>query len=125
MSAIMPIGHRQSSGNYACRALAKPRRQRHAAAVKNLKSIRTSRRLSQTQLAEMVGINQATISKIENGNESVTLDLVFKIAAALNVPAGLLFPHGDLEDRALVALSQVDPARREAAIVVLEAMAKE
>jgi transcriptional regulator with XRE-family HTH domain len=93
--------------------------------MESLRAIRKQRRLTQAQLAAMVGVNQATISKIEGGNDSVTLDMVYRIAAALNVPAGALFPQGELENRLLIALSQMGPERRAAAVVVIEAMAGE
>lgn len=81
--------------------------------------------MTQAEFADLIGVNQATISKIERGYEQVTLDLVFKIAAALNVPAGLLFDLPDLHERVLTALSQVDEERQNAALVVIEAMSRE
>lgn len=93
--------------------------------MRNLRRLRQERHLTQADRADMVGVNQATISKIERGSESVTLDLVFKIAAALSVPAGLLFELPELHERVLEALSRISGPRREAAIVVIEAMAAE
>lgn len=93
--------------------------------MKNLRKLRQERGLTQAELADMIGVNQATISKIERGSEAVTLDLVFRIAAHLNVPAGLLFDLPDLHERVLEALARVSPPKQHAALVVIEAMAKE
>jgi len=93
--------------------------------MNNVASIRKARDLSQQQLADMAGVDQATISKLERGNEGVTLKLIMKVAAALDVPAASLFPHGEVEDRILAALARVSPERRAAALVVIEAMAQD
>ena len=48
----------------------------------NLKEARTEKKLSQTQLAEMVGVSRNTISSIETGqfNPTAKLALIFCIA---------------------------------------------
>lgn len=92
--------------------------------MQNLKRIRNDRHLSQAQLAEVAGVNQATISKLENGTANATVDMVERIAAALGVTEAELFGLPELQRRILDAISRMDPAQREAAVVVLEAMAK-
>ncbi len=114
-----------SSPGYASQALAFCNRAGDSNRMQNLARIRKGRKLSQAQLAEMVGVNQGTISKIERGSESVTLEMVYKIAAALGIPAASLFPRGELEDRVLAAMSRISPERRQAVLVVIEAMARE
>jgi transcriptional regulator with XRE-family HTH domain len=92
--------------------------------MKNLARIRDSRGLTQTQLAEMVGANQATISKIEKGVGNPTLSMILRIADALKCDAADLFHTSGLRLRVLAALEAIDdPARAEAAAVVLESMA--
>lgn len=51
----------------------------------NLKAIRLSRGLSQKDLAEMAGVQQATVSKVENGYDGVTLRTLNALANALRV----------------------------------------
>ena len=51
----------------------------------NLKAIRLSRGLSQKDLAEMAGVQQATVSKVENGYDGVTLRTLNAFAEALCV----------------------------------------
>ena len=53
--------------------------------AERLKHYRTLRGLSQTQLAKMTGIKQATISQIETGGNA-TSKHIFKLAEALSVP---------------------------------------
>lgn len=110
---------------YASQALAFTEGQLQSRGMQNLRRIRQERKLTQSELADLVGVNQATISKIERGSEAVTLDLVFRVAAALNVPAGLLFELPELHERLIRALSNVSGPKQDAAVVVIEAMAKE
>ena len=52
---------------------------------KNLKHIRTSRNLTQEELAEKLGIVNSTISQYENGLREPKFNTVNKIANLLNV----------------------------------------
>jgi DNA-binding XRE family transcriptional regulator len=47
------------------------------------KELRKSKKLSQTQLAEKLGMEKGQISKIENGKFNLTLATINKIASAL------------------------------------------
>lgn len=97
----------------------------HVLDMDNLARIRKMRGLTQSQLAEAIGANQATISKIEKGDGNPTLDMMQRIAAALRVHPSQLFKRDTLEQRAIEALEGLsDEAAREAAITVLEAMAR-
>ncbi len=97
----------------------------HNLCMENLAHIRETRGLSQKQLAEMIGANQATISKIESGAGNPTLSTINRIAKALDVEPHQLFSMTQLQQRIFDAIAQIkDPASREAAVVVIEAMAK-
>ena len=50
----------------------------------NLKSIRTEKGLSQTELAALVGVSRNTISSIETGQYSPTAKLALIISIALD-----------------------------------------
>ena len=50
----------------------------------NLKKARTERKLSQNQLAEMVGVSRNTISSIETGQFNPTAKLVLVLCIALD-----------------------------------------
>ena len=49
-----------------------------------LKQRRMERYLTQTELAELSGIGQSHLSRIELGKVTPTLELAFKLARALN-----------------------------------------
>lgn len=50
----------------------------------NLKDVRTEQRLSQSQLAEMVGVSRNTISSIETGQFNPTAKLALILCIALD-----------------------------------------
>lgn len=92
--------------------------------MKNLRKIREARGLPQVQLSEMTGLGQGYLSKVERGSMNVTLEKINLLAHALRVEPVELFDMPELQQRALAALSAIDPARREAALIVLETMAQ-
>jgi transcriptional regulator with XRE-family HTH domain len=57
----------------------------------NVVVYRARKRLSQTELAELVGISRPTVSRIERCEGDPTLDVLSRIAAALNVDIAELF----------------------------------
>lgn len=93
--------------------------------MKKLASLRRKRGLTQNQLAEMAGVDQGTISKIErDSGYNYTADLIRKLADALEVEPAELFGLPDLQSRVLEAIRAIDdPERRQAALTVLESMA--
>lgn len=61
----------------------------------NIAYYRKERGLSQMQLAEAVDISRTHISRIENNDCAVSLDVIFSIAKALNIPIIRLFDFRD------------------------------
>lgn len=49
----------------------------------NIYKIRTEKKISLRQLADLSGLGKSTINYIENGKKSPTLDTLIKIAQAL------------------------------------------
>jgi transcriptional regulator with XRE-family HTH domain len=95
----------------------------HVLCMDNLVRIREARGLTQTQLADAIGVNQATISKIERGVGNPTLDVIQRIAAALRVHPSQLFSRDAKEQRIMAAIENLQSEQaKDAAIVVLEAM---
>jgi transcriptional regulator with XRE-family HTH domain len=115
----IPVNH-----VYSCSGMEPQPIIRHNGRMKKLREMRERRGLSQVELAEIVGVGQGYISKIEHGSVNVTLEKILLIAQALKVDPVELFEIPELQQRALAALSAIDPDRREAALVVLEAMAE-
>ena len=59
-----------------------------------LTRIRQERNLSQQRLADASKVNKATINQIERGRRSPNVETLEKLAAALGVEVGELFPKG-------------------------------
>lgn len=57
----------------------------------NIAYYRKAKRLSQIQLAELADISRTHMSRIENSDCAVSLDVVFSIASALDIPVYKLF----------------------------------
>jgi len=64
----------------------------------DLVAFRKRQDLSQTQLADLVGVSQATISRIETGESRPTLQLLSKIARALETPLREVVPREHLHE---------------------------
>lgn len=125
MHTLMPDRHNKVKHKYACLNVAGMQAVRDNDPMHQLKEIRKRRKLSQAQLAEMVGCNQATIAKIERGEANPTLRMIEDIAQALNVSPVSLFGTSDIQARVMAALDALPNDRREAALIVLETMASQ
>lgn len=56
-----------------------------------IKNLRDKRSVSQKHLAKSVGITQGYLSLVESGQRDATVELIKKIADALEIPQQLLF----------------------------------
>lgn len=63
--------------------------------AKRIKSLRTGKGLTQSELARMTGIDQAEISRIEQGTRRISTDDLEKIAKQLGVSPAHLIGNGD------------------------------
>lgn len=52
---------------------------------KNLKNIRLAKNISQQKLADMVNTDRSNISRWENGEVEIPLDIAYSISKALNI----------------------------------------
>lgn len=57
----------------------------------NIAYYRKEQGLSQMQLADKIDISRTHMSRIENNDCAVSLDVIFRIAKALNIEAARLF----------------------------------
>ncbi|MDO5153296.1 MAG: helix-turn-helix transcriptional regulator [Eubacteriales bacterium] len=57
----------------------------------NISYYRKERGLSQMQLADKIDISRTHMSRIENNDCAVSLDVIFSIAKALDIPVCKLF----------------------------------
>ena len=61
--------------------------------VRAMIKARTAQNLTQKDLAEKTGINQANISKLENGNMNPSLKLLKRLADGLGMNSRIEFVH--------------------------------
>jgi len=59
--------------------------------VKQLIKLRNSYNLSQSELAKKVGTTQSVISRIENGNVNIGIDMIERIAKSFNKQIKIIF----------------------------------
>lgn len=57
----------------------------------NVGRIRSERNVSQSELSRITSINRSHINRLENGRCNVSIDVLVKIADALDVPLARLF----------------------------------
>ena len=59
--------------------------------IRAIVDARTSQNLTQKQLSERTGINQADISKLENGTRNPTLSMLKRLAKGMNMELKIEF----------------------------------
>lgn len=59
--------------------------------IRTLIDVRKSQNMTQSELAAKTGINQADISKLENGNRNPTLNMLKKLADGLGMTLKIEF----------------------------------
>lgn len=86
----------------------------HTERAMNIARLRKANGLTQTDLADMTGLSQATISRAEKGDDGVTLGHFKAIASALNVALGDLFSDNRtaVEQALLNAYRDLPPDRQ-------------
>ena len=52
----------------------------------NIAKYRKQKRLSQNQLAELVDVSREHIAKVETARRNMSMNLLFNISSALNIP---------------------------------------
>lgn len=87
-----------------------------------LAEIRTRKGLTQRALAEMIGMDAATVNRAESMAPSAKLETYRKCADALGVTLEEIFGHEReaIEDRLVEAFRQIDPWRREELLGLIE-----
>lgn len=67
--------------------------------IRNVKSIRKSKNISQLQLSELADLSVNTISKFEINQKNINLETFIKIANALDVDVNVLLGYVQNEDK--------------------------
>jgi len=71
--------------------------------MKQIQNLRKLKGWNQTMLAEVAGIEQSTVSKVENGWDGITLRNLKKIADALEIePYQLFIDDGSIEELSII-----------------------
>jgi len=83
-----------------------------------LRQLRKSRKLTLSALASLSGVAVSTISKIENGALSPTLDKVLRLADGLDLSIGQLIGEEQIEGHKSQPNSRLLPARADDGIVI-------
>ncbi|WWT39574.1 XRE family transcriptional regulator [Microcystis phage Mae-JY02] len=114
MQADIPIGNIPVKYSYSPRVFDPHRNRMQSGGMNNVANIRNTRNLNQSQLAELAGVAQPHISRLENDNEGVTLGVIFRVAEALNVPVWELFaePRTATERLLLDVFRKLPPDRQ-------------
>ena len=68
-----------------------------AAVGQRIRRYRLERRLTQTELARQIGIQQSDLSRMEKGEYRVSLDVLFRLLQVLEMSLGEFF--GDLAEQ--------------------------
>ena len=55
---------------------------------RRIKALRNANNLTQEQLADRIGVSRQKYARIENGTNSITLDILSKISAQLGISVG-------------------------------------
>ena len=60
-----------------------------------IKALRSARNFTQEQIADQIGVSRQKYARIESGANSITLDILSKIAEMLEVTVGDITKRGD------------------------------
>jgi transcriptional regulator with XRE-family HTH domain len=91
-----------------------------------VKEARKAARLTQTQLAEALGVRFQQVQKYEAGTDRMSAGVLKKIADALGVPVGVFFEEpGEPLPAVLLSLAQAKQALAHAAQEYAEALQRE
>jgi len=63
----------------------------------NIKRLRKSKNISQEKLAELTGLHRTYIGGVERKERNISIDNIYKISKALNVPVYKLFKDDENE----------------------------
>lgn len=105
-----------------------------AAFAERLKTLRESRKLTQTRLAELIGVNSRAYNRWERGNFVPQVDALIKIADVLNVTLDELTGRAEttqeptIHNQKLYALLQevdkLPDADQQALIILMDSLVK-
>lgn len=81
--------------------------------ARNLRRAREQRGLSLSALASLAGISKSTLSELERGNGNPSIDTLWLVARALNVPFAALFEDDEAEPTRVLRFEDAPVVTRE------------
>lgn len=92
----------------------------------NLQEIRKSKKLTQLEMAEELNVSLTHYSKIEQGIDKMSMDVIFKIMTVLDIDANTLLIYGksgnENVSRVVAKISTLDTFDQDTVINGFEAM---
>lgn len=79
---------------------------------KRIKTLRKEKNLTAAQLANIVGVTQSALTKLENGDSGKRFEILVRLARALGVSIDALFPEMDAPQEG-AALQTAEPTTDE------------
>lgn len=96
----------------------------HDNQMQRIREKRKAAGLTQAQLAQMSGLDQSFISRVERGASGMSVANLCAVAAALSIsPSDLLEPDSP-QSRFLIAVDRIPAAQHDLAAEILEALAR-
>jgi transcriptional regulator with XRE-family HTH domain len=93
--------------------------------VQKLRALRLARGLTQAQLAEMAGLDQSFISRLERSETDVSVSNLIEIANALGLKPSDLLEPGSKQSRLFLAIDALKEDQIELAAGLLETLARD
>lgn len=77
---------------------------------RKIRQLRRQRKLTQTELAERIGIHQSDLSRMEQGEYKVGLDTLLRILQTFDITMGEFFEEGARETEIIQIFRRLSPA---------------
>jgi transcriptional regulator with XRE-family HTH domain len=95
-----------------------------------IKEVRTNQKLTQENLADAVNLSPHFLSQIENGKRKASLDSLFNIASALNIPVSYLFAEPkssqkNVSNKIETTIAKLNPHEKDMTLNILREITSE
>jgi transcriptional regulator with XRE-family HTH domain len=77
---------------------------------RKIRQLRRQRKLTQTELADRIGIHQSDLSRMEQGEYKVGLDTLLKVLQTFNISIGEFFEEGAKEHGVIDKYRRLSPS---------------
>lgn len=77
---------------------------------RKIRQLRRQRKLTQTELADRIGIHQSDLSRMEQGEYKVGLDTLLKVLQTFNISIGEFFEEGAKDHGVLDKFRRLSPS---------------